>query len=299
MSPAAPAPAPAAPLTFPTALRSFLDPYLPDPSPGSTTTTTTPHVTLTYATSLDSAISLAPGVQTALSGPLSKAMTHYLRAQHDAILVGVGTAVADDPGLNCRLQREEAVGKQDLGGLSGGSSGADGGIPSHQPQPVVLDPRGRWAVHQGSRVVRTAREGKGRAVWVVCAQDVEYPAERRAVVEGCGGKVISVPGRRRDEGMRMDWRDVLAALAQQGIRSVMVEGGATVIDELLRPACAGLVAALVVTIAPVYLGQGAVHVNPEGRVNGAGERLPAARLRHVVWQPLGEDVVLCARLDPC
>lgn len=92
--------------------RDFLNPYLPPPlqtpdsyEPVSTTRASPyPHVTLTYAQSLDGAIAAAPGTQTALSGAESKAMTHYLRSQHDGILVGVGTVLADNPSLNCRLE---------------------------------------------------------------------------------------------------------------------------------------------------------------------------------------------------
>jgi 2,5-diamino-6-(ribosylamino)-4(3H)-pyrimidinone 5'-phosphate reductase len=99
-------------LHYPDASRRFLIPYLPLPLPSPDTfeplsakpATPYPHVTLTYAQSLDGAIAAAPGVQTALSGPESKAMTHYLRSQHDGILVGIGTAMADDPSLNCRLE---------------------------------------------------------------------------------------------------------------------------------------------------------------------------------------------------
>ncbi|KAI0393184.1 bacterial bifunctional deaminase-reductase [Xylariaceae sp. FL0594] len=75
---------------------------LPSPRPR-------PFVTLTFATSLDSMLALGPGIRTALSGPRSKAMTHYLRSRHDAICVGVGTAIADDPGLNCRLAAADAT----------------------------------------------------------------------------------------------------------------------------------------------------------------------------------------------
>lgn len=98
-------------LYYPDDARGFLQPYLPPPLPSPdsyepvsvTTASPYPHVTLTYAQSLDGAIAAAPGVQTALSGPESKAMTHYLRSQHDGILVGIGTAMADNPSLNCRL----------------------------------------------------------------------------------------------------------------------------------------------------------------------------------------------------
>lgn len=100
-------------LHFPASARPFLEPYLPPLSTQEEPTAANingqhgrsrPFTTLTFATSLDSALSLAPGVRTVLSGPQSKAMTHYLRSRHQAILIGVGTANADDPGLNCRIE---------------------------------------------------------------------------------------------------------------------------------------------------------------------------------------------------
>ena len=62
-----------------------------------------PAVTLTYAQSLDGSLASAPGVPTAISGAESLRMTHALRAAHDAILVGVGTILADNPSLTVRL----------------------------------------------------------------------------------------------------------------------------------------------------------------------------------------------------
>ena len=90
-------------LVYPEKDRGFLEPYIPAPN-RQPRDATLPFVTLTFATSLDSALSLAPGAQTALSGPQSKAMTHYLRSRHDGIMVGVGTAIADNPSLNCRIR---------------------------------------------------------------------------------------------------------------------------------------------------------------------------------------------------
>ena len=96
-------------LHFPPSSRPFLDSYLPPLLSDDRDTTkedelSRPFTTLTFATSLDSSLSLAPGVRTTLSGSQSKAMTHYLRFRHEAILIGVGTAIADDPGLNCRIE---------------------------------------------------------------------------------------------------------------------------------------------------------------------------------------------------
>ena len=75
----------------------------------------TPFVTLAYAQSLDGSIAAYPGVPLAISGPVSMGITHRLRARHQAILVGIGTVLADDPRLNVRL------------------------VPGKNPQPVVLD----------------------------------------------------------------------------------------------------------------------------------------------------------------
>ncbi|KAJ9134548.1 hypothetical protein NKR19_g8626, partial [Coniochaeta hoffmannii] len=150
------------PLSFPPDLAAPLTPYLP--SPGSPSRRR-PHVTLSFATSLDSAISLRPGTQTILSGPESKAMTHHLRSLHSAILVGAGTAVADDPGLNCRI----------------------GGCTS-QPRPLVLDPNARWGVGSSSKVVMLAAAGQGLGPYIVVRKGAAVPEERRRVVEGVGGK---------------------------------------------------------------------------------------------------------------
>ena len=250
----------------------FVDPFLP---PRSSTrqgdSASAPFVTLTYATSLDSSISLGPERPTQLSGPESKRLTHHLRSRHDAILVGVGTAMADDPGLNCRLHDIDDV--------------------HRQPRPIVIDPHGRWPVHQASRVVRTAREGRGKGVWVICAEGLEYPSERRAAVEEGGGQILSLPMR----GLRMDWSIIFMALARRDVRSVMVEGGADVINQLLAPANGRLLDSVIITIAPVFLGQGGVRVSPLRRIGEDGSPAPAARLQEVVWRALGEDVIICGR----
>lgn len=263
-----------------------------------------PFITLTYAQSLDSAIASSPGARTALSGPATKAMTHFLRSRHDAILVGVGTAAADDPGLNCRLEVE----------MSGG----------HQPRPVVVDPAARWEVREGSKVVQLAREGRGLGPWVLCAEGVVPDPARVAILEGVGGRYIAVEGARRgggegegeevkgdrgekeeEEGEEEDgsrpvltWDSIFGLLWEEGINSVMVEGGATVINDLLLLANEGLdvVDSVIVTIAPVWLGAGGVTVAPERPVDAHMRRVPGPRLTDVMWSQMGDDMVLCGRI---
>ncbi|KZM25720.1 2,5-diamino-6-(ribosylamino)-4(3H)-pyrimidinone 5'-phosphate reductase [Ascochyta rabiei] len=262
-------------LQFPQASRNHIDNYLPRSDPGNPShPSTKPHVTLTFATSLDSQLSLAPGVQTALSGPESKAMTHYLRSKHDAILIGVGTAEADNPSLNCRIQGVGGYGGEGLQG---------------QPRPVVIDPNGRWQFTADSKVLKLAREGKGRAP--IIFTQIPIDTKRRELLESVGGQVKVVDPWSLTEG-RISWEYVLDVLKHEHIRSVMIEGGGAVINNLLAPQNFGLVDSVIVTIAPIWLGKGGVQVCPDERVE-KGARLPVARLKDVKWVPLGDDVVLC------
>ncbi|KAF2276905.1 5-amino-6-uracil reductase-like protein [Westerdykella ornata] len=259
-------------LHFPATQSKLIDPYLPFPSKNEK-----PYVTLTFATSLDSNLSLAPGVQTHLSGPESKAMTHYLRSQHDAILIGVGTAVADDPSLNCRIEGAGGYGGE---GLTG------------QPRPIVLDPRGRWEINEKTKCIALAREKKGKAPWLVMCQPCKK--EVRDLLESVGGQVLVVEPVVDDKPSRIPWHKLVETLAGEGIQSIMIEGGGSVINDLLSPQYFGLVDSVIVTIAPTWLGKGGVQVCPEERIEGE-TRVPVARLKGVKWVPLGEDVVLCGR----
>ena len=263
---------------FPQESRAFLETYLP-PSDLIAIEGKLPFVTMTYASSMDSFLSIAPGMPTLLSGPQSKSMTHYLRSKHDAILIGVGTALADNPALNCRM---EGVGG--FGGL-----GWEG-----QPRPIVIDPRARWLLTPQSRVLQTVSEGKGRSPWIIIAPGYPMDPNRLELLKYYGGKYLGLPD--MDMQYRLRWEAILKALAAEGIRSVMVEGGGTIINELLQPENAKLVSSVIVTVAPTYLGTGGVVVCPSGNVDSSGRPKPVARFHQVKWQPLGEDVVMCGRL---
>ncbi|KAJ4412419.1 2,5-diamino-6-(ribosylamino)-4(3H)-pyrimidinone 5'-phosphate reductase [Gnomoniopsis sp. IMI 355080] len=272
------------------------------PPPNIRRSSSRPFTTLTYAQSLDSQLALAPGVRTLLSGPASKAMTHFLRSRHDAILVGVGTAVADDPGLNCRLESSSSS-------LTHGQQ-----QQQHHPQPVIVDPGARWTVNEDSKVVQLAREGKGKGPWVLYAEGADVSSERRRVVEGVGGRYIPVPpsvvmkhgeeeegergGEARIRRASLAWESVLAELAEEGVESLMVEGGGRVINDLLELSNTGVdvVDSVIVTIAPVWLGSGGVTVSPNRPMDGQGKGLPGPRLGEVRWVQMGEDMVLCGKV---
>ncbi|WYZ45281.1 hypothetical protein EsH8_VIII_000597 [Colletotrichum jinshuiense] len=264
----------AEPLQIPDTDALWLSPHLPSNSAIQTAKAQNrPFVTLTFATSLDSSLSLAPGVRTRLSGPESKAMTHHLRRHHAAILVGVGTVLADDPGLNCRI--------------------AGAGLDA-QPRPIVLDPRGRWDFTENSKVFEVARAGKGLAPFVLVGAAAINP-EKQAILEAHGGKFVILDTQETEP--RFDWPSVLSALHAEGLGSVMVEGGGQVINSLLNPAFQQLVDTVIVTVAPTWLGRGGVVVSPDRVQTTEGTPVPAARLAGVSWHQFGEDIVLCGQLS--
>lgn len=197
-------------------------------------------------------------------------MTHHLRTRHSAILIGINTALADDPALNSRLV---------------------GAAPSSQPRPIVLDPKARWDFTSRSKVIQLAEQGEGRAPFVVIGEGAKVDEERRSLLERVGGKFLVLRRGREGGGGRFDWGDVLRLLKSEGLDSVMVEGGGEVINSLLGKEGNQYVDSVIVTIAPTWLGKGGVVVSPERSEDGQ------LRLRDVVWQAYGEDVVLCGRIE--
>ena len=203
-----------------------------------------PFVTLTYAQSLDGSIASATGLPLALSGPQAMTLTHALRATHDAILVGIGAVLADDPQLTVRL------------------------VAGPHPQPVVLDshlrlpPQARLLQHP-------------RGVWIATTS-----AASAAHAPGNAELIQAAAG---DDG-KVDLADLLRRLAVRGIRSVMVEGGATVIGSFLRQRLADYV---VVTVTPRYAdGLPGLTGAP---AHGAGA-LP--QLHEVGYTPAGDDLIV-------
>ena len=215
-----------------------------------------PHVTLTYAQSLDGSIAAAPGQPLRLSSAAAMRMTHALRATHDAILVGVGTVLADDPRLTVRL------------------------VEGDQPQPVILDSSLRLPLD--AKVL-----AHPRPPLVAARGDAAPDPARRAALEERGAEVLALPA--APDGRGVDLNALLATLHARGIRSVMVEGGAQVLSAFLA---AGLADAVVVTVAPVYVG--GLHGIESREGVAATERPALPRLRDVHYTRLEDDVVVWA-----
>lgn len=166
-----------------------------------------PHVILKLAVSSDDKIAAAGRRPVAITGDAARSRVHLLRAQSDAILVGIGTVLADDPLLTARLP----------------------GMEAQSPVRVVLDRALR--IPGSSRLVHSARE---TPLWVMTSNLAEAPAAMK--LGAAGAQVIRVAATSAPPGL--DLQAVLHALAEKGITRLLVEGGSRVASSFVA---AGLV----------------------------------------------------------
>ena len=215
---------------------------------------TDPLVTLSYAQSLDGSISLQRGKPLPLSGAESMRLTHRLRASHDAILVGIGTVESDDPQLTVRQ------------------------VAGESPVPVILDSHLRTSAN--ARVFHHPKKP------LLACLEAEAKTEKAQVIAKAGATLLPVGG---DKDGHISLSDLLNSLYQRGIKSVMVEGGATVIAAFLRK---GLVDRVVVTIAPVFVGGLNAVEKPVGApANGL------LKLKDAKVEAVGNDFVIYGEFD--
>jgi len=208
-----------------------------------------PLVTLSWAQSLDGSLAARRGVALRLSGSQSMQLTHRLRAAHDAILVGIGTLLSDNPRLSVRL------------------------VEGRDPQAVVLDSRLRFPPE-------AALLGGARPPWIAAIPGAD--PEKQVELKRGGARLLVLPP---DEEGRVSLPALLDCLGELGMRSLMVEGGASVIASFLAQ---GLADRLLVTIAPVIIG--GLHIEV-GRLD-VGRIVNPAYLTDVGFEQLGEDLVI-------
>lgn len=164
-----------------------------------------PLVTLKCATTLDGRIALSNGESKWITGPEARRRGHLLRCDHDAILIGSGTALADDPALTCRLP-----------GLEGCS-----------PVRVVMD--GSLRLPVTSALVRSARKVP---LWIVTR-----PGHAPEHLEAFAERGVEVLEAAADEAGRLVPEAVLNVLGARGLTRVLVEGGGQVAAAMLRNGC--------------------------------------------------------------
>jgi GTP cyclohydrolase II len=201
-----------------------------------------PYVVVKYAQSIDGRIATATGDSKWISSEAERTMAHALRATCDAVMVGVGTVLSDDPLLTVRL------------------------VEGASPRRVVLDSTLRVPLdaavlddHAGTVIITTPRA---------------HPLKRNAL----RGIHVGVREVAPSKG-GVDMGEALSTLRRDGVRSLLVEGGSRVITSLLR---AGCVDRLVVSIAPLLLGSGTEGVGDLGVTRVREGCHLSHRLVHVV-----------------
>ena len=220
-------------------------------------TTKTPYVVLKFAMTLDGKIATRTGASKWITGEAARNHVHQLRGRYAGILAGIGTVLADDPMLNCRI---------------------DG---AHQPLRIILDSHLR--IPMGSRLVRSAKE---YPLLIVCNEsnrDREEGANRIQKLEEAGAKVWTLP----EKNGHPDLNVLMQRLGEEKIDSVLIEGGGTVNEAALK---AHIVHHVYAYIAPKIFGG----EDAKTPVEGSGIRLPqeCANLRLAKITVLLNDMLL-------
>lgn len=227
-------------------------------------TTGLPLVSVKWAMSADGKIATRQRDSKWITGPQARALARRLRAEHDAVLVGIGTVLADSPRLNCRP-----------------ADAGSGGRSFKQPWRVILDSQARTPLAAPLWQARGAGP-----VLVVCGSTA--PKKRLAALRAKGAGIIQCGG----AAERLPLKEVLAALGKRGILSVLAEGGSEVLGSLLD---AGLADMAYVFIAPRILGgrEGLTAVSGRGLA-----RVGQARLwRAIQVRMVGADVLVSGALS--
>lgn len=220
-------------------------------------TTKTPYVVLKFAMTLDGKIATRTGASKWITGEAARNHVHQLRGRYAGILAGIGTVLADDPMLNCRI---------------------DG---AHQPLRIILDSHLR--IPMGSRLVRSAKE---YPLLIVCNEsnrDREEGMSRIQKLEEAGAKVWTLP----EKNGHPDLNVLMQRLGEEKIDSVLIEGGGTVNEAALK---AHIVHHVYAYIAPKIFGG----EDAKTPVEGSGIRLPqeCANLRLAKITVLLNDMLL-------
>lgn len=219
-----------------------------------------PFVTLKLALTLDGKIATAKGKSKWLTGEKARRYAHRLRHEHDAVLVGVNTVLADNPQLTVRL------------------------VPGRVKQPL------RVIVDSHARTPLTARVLRSAETPCIIAVTERAPDERIIELQKSGAKVWKLPMTREN---RVDLKALLKRLGREGVVSVLVEGGGELAGSFVR---GRLVDRIAFFFAPKLLGgRDAVSAIGGKGFSHLGEALKLTEMR---WRRLGDDWLLTASVIP-
>jgi diaminohydroxyphosphoribosylaminopyrimidine deaminase/5-amino-6-(5-phosphoribosylamino)uracil reductase len=221
-------------------------------------TTGCPFVILKAGMTLDGKVATAAGESQWITGPQARHDVHRLRREVDAVLVGVGTVLRDDPSLTARSGPRLAR------------------LAARQPLRLVVDSRLR--VPERAKIL----DHQGAAKTLVATTALADPARKRKLEER-GVEVLTLPR----AGGRVSLRSLMRKLGRRGTTSVLLEGGGELNAAMLK---AGLVQRIRLYVAPLLLGGEEAKSVIGGQ--GATRLASARRLRHLTVRWIGRDLVI-------
>ncbi len=214
-------------------------------------TTKTPYVVMKYAMTMDGKIATKTGESKWITGEEARTQVQHMRHRYMGIMAGIGTVLSDDPMLNVRVE----------------------GLKS--PVRIVCDSQLR--IPPDSQIVKSAGEYRT----IVAYADKEHTEEKLRILHDLGVETICCP----DDKHQIDLKKLMEYLGNEGIDSILLEGGGTLNDSALR---AGIVKEVQIFMAPKIFGG----INSKTPVEGIGIKHPleAVKLRYTDICPFGEDI---------
>jgi GTP cyclohydrolase II len=212
-----------------------------------------PYIAVAYAQSIDGSITSYRGTKLEMSSPESRVLSHQLRSRFDAVLVGIGTVLADNPRLTVRL------------------------IDGRNPQTVVID--SQLSIPLDAELLRNER-----LPWIFTTDRAE--PKKRKTLEEMGTLIIRV---KTDEQDKIDIHYAMRELLFLGVKTILVEGGGHVINSMFQEK---LIDAMILYVAPVFIGGVHVIEHPLVKKDEEAARAKLPQLDIKGNARLGNDIVI-------
>lgn len=216
-----------------------------------------PYVVMKYAMTLDGKIATKTGESKWITGKEAREEVQHMRHRYMGIMVGIGTVLADDPMLNVRVKDKKS------------------------PVRIICD--GKLRIKEDSQIVKTAFNQRTIVVYA----DSQNTQEKLERLHSLGVETLYCP----DESNQIDLKKLMIYLGNEGIDSILLEGGGTLNESAVR---AGIVKEVQAFIAPKLFGG----VNGKTPIEGIGVNLPseAVRLKYIDICQIGEDIKITCKL---
>jgi len=210
-----------------------------------------------------------------------------MRTMHDAILIGIGTALNDNPQLNVRHLPQPTE-----------------STPYNIPRPVIIDAHLRLPT--SCKLLRNFQNGTGRRPWIICVNQLRTTdnsegtkdeqkislSERKKTLEEAGARIIEIPPSSAGDGLfHLSLPAILKSLSDLGIRSLMVEGGARIIGSFFSSP-QKIIDTLIITVASVLVGSDGVGYQCKYPVLELGDSKKLAGFKEVHTELIGRDTVV-------